>query len=400
MIEPSDNPILICSPSAPPLNSGAGTNAHNFGLHLIKYGFKVNHFSFNWNMSFPSVSNDSGLKIIRAPYFKYNPLTRAVSALFTVPVMLYCTLFARTIFIYGPMKGYLFLILFGKLTGKKVVFRSTMLGDDDIVSLIHKYPYFKSFRKWALSKLGMYYALNPGFTAAYLRTFDSKEKVFESPQGLDLERFKPVDENEKIQLRAELGLPGNLPVLVSVGYLIKRKGYSELFESLSKLNRDFRYVVIGDHTVGPEHNLFSKKAEMQALYDNGKQLLGDKLIFTGPLPDVTKYLQAADIFLLNSEKEGVPNVLLESMACGCVPVIKEIEGLNGFITFPGTNAIVYTDIEALNPHLDKLLSDDALRFKLAEKSLDFVTENLDFRKVTTRIMNKLGVQIHQLEHDQ
>lgn len=393
MKRPADNPILICSSSAPPLKSGAGTNAHNFGLHLQKYGFSVKHFSFNWNMSFPNVSKESGLKIIRAPYFKYNKISRALSAFFTIPVMLICAFAARTIFIYGPVKGYLLLILLGKVSGKQVVFRSTMLGDDDIYSLIHKYPAFKGFRKWALSNLSAYYSLNPGFTASYEKVYGDIIKVIQCPQGLDILKFNAVSDEEKIQLRIKLGLPLDVPVFVSVGYLIRRKGYAELFENLAKLQTDFRYVIIGDFRVGPEHSLYSRNFEMSELYEKGMGLFKNKVIFTGPLKNVSDYLRSADVFLLNSDKEGVPNVLLEAMACGCVPLIKEIEGLNGFITFPENNALVYNNVAELPILMNRLLTDKQLKKKLAENSVAFAKQNLDFNKVAEKVMNKLGINL-------
>jgi glycosyltransferase involved in cell wall biosynthesis len=120
-------------------------------------------------------------------------------------------------------------------------------------------------------------------------------------------------------VRSELGLTGS-PVLISVGYLIERKGHHIAIEGLAKLlpsHPQARLIVIGD---GEE------RTKLQHLC----QSLGVQhhVTFTGALPnvDLYKWYSAADIMILASSREGWANVLLESMACGTPVVAARIWG--------------------------------------------------------------------------
>jgi glycosyltransferase involved in cell wall biosynthesis len=134
--------------------------------------------------------------------------------------------------------------------------------------------------------------------------------------GVDLDRFHPLP---KTEVRQELGVNG-YPLLISVGYLIERKGHGIAIDALAELLPTFpeaKLLIIGE---GPER----KKLEQQV-----KKLgLDDKVNFTGALPntDLARWYSAADALLLCSSREGWANVLLESMACGTPVVATRIWG--------------------------------------------------------------------------
>ena len=133
--------------------------------------------------------------------------------------------------------------------------------------------------------------------------------------GVDLERFRPLPQAE---MRHQLGVSGS-PLLLSVGYLIERKGHDIAIDALAKLLHTFpdaRLLIVGE---GPER----KSLEQQA-----KKLgLENKVRFTGALPnaELARWYSAADALVLCSSREGWANVLLESMACG-TPVISTNAG--------------------------------------------------------------------------
>lgn len=134
--------------------------------------------------------------------------------------------------------------------------------------------------------------------------------------GVDLVRFRPAPQEA---VRAELALTG-APLLLSVGYLVERKGHHIAIDALAKLlptHPQAKLVIIG---TGEERD------RLQALANTlGVQ---GSVTFTGALPNAELYnwYSAADILILASSREGWANVLLESMACGTPVVAASIWG--------------------------------------------------------------------------
>lgn len=138
-----------------------------------------------------------------------------------------------------------------------------------------------------------------------------KSKVQALRNGVDLSMFRP--ENRE-QYRRELNLQG--VVIISVGHFIERKGQELTIRALVNLP-NFTLLLVGD---GP------KEAEYRQLV---KSLgLEERVRFTGPLPqsDLSGYYSAADIMVLASSREGMANVLLESLACGTPVVATAVSG--------------------------------------------------------------------------
>jgi len=104
-----------------------------------------------------------------------------------------------------------------------------------------------------------------------------------------------------------------LPVVVGMGRLCRQKNFPLLVEAVSRLNREegvpVRLAVFGD---GPHRERLMRRIRKHGLQDR-IQLMGWE---ANPF----RYLARADLFVLSSDWEGLPNTLIEAMACG-VPVI-------------------------------------------------------------------------------
>lgn len=101
------------------------------------------------------------------------------------------------------------------------------------------------------------------------------------------------------------------PVLVAAGRLATWKGFADLIRAMKELPRqkNARLMILGD---GP------LRAELQALIvELGLQ---DVVSLLGYVENPLKYFSRADVFVLSSHVEGLPNVLVEAMMCGCTPV--------------------------------------------------------------------------------
>lgn len=102
-----------------------------------------------------------------------------------------------------------------------------------------------------------------------------------------------------------------IPVLVAAGRLAPWKGFSDLIQAMDLLSerRSVRLLILGD---GPQ------RAELQQLID--ARNLRESVELVGYVENPLKYFSHSDVFVLSSLVEGLPNVLVEAMMCGCTPV--------------------------------------------------------------------------------
>lgn len=101
------------------------------------------------------------------------------------------------------------------------------------------------------------------------------------------------------------------PVLIAAGQLEPWKGFDVLIKAVSILrhNRAVRLLILGDG---------SQKGDLQDLID--LYGLNDCIELLGFVDNPYKYFAQSDVFVLSSFVEGLPNVLVEAMMCGCTPV--------------------------------------------------------------------------------
>jgi teichuronic acid biosynthesis glycosyltransferase TuaC len=137
--------------------------------------------------------------------------------------------------------------------------------------------------------------------------------------GVDFSVFKPGD---RAALRQKLGLNG--PTLLSVGNLVPEKGHALAIEALSLLP-DHSLLLVGS---GRDEGALRALAQR-----NG---VADRVRFVGKVPheELSGVYTAADIFILASLREGWPNVLLESLACGTPVVSARVGGTPEIVTDP------------------------------------------------------------------
>ncbi len=128
--------------------------------------------------------------------------------------------------------------------------------------------------------------------------------------------------NESVELRQKLKLAEEAPLLLFVGNFLPVKNPLFLLQALATLRSTShpkaRLVMIGD---GPMREAIKQKAR-----DLGIQ---DALILTGACSSaqVADYLNASDLFCLSSHNEGLPNVILEALACGLPVVSTDVGGI-------------------------------------------------------------------------
>ena len=152
-----------------------------------------------------------------------------------------------------------------------------------------------------------------------LRLGVEQERVRVLRNGVDLNSFRPLD-REAVRRHYE----ASFPTLLSVGHLIPRKGHDIVIEGLAKLP-NANLLIVGD---GPERQSLERLVRQHDL--------SARVRFLGALPyeEMAKVMNAADVLILASEREGWANVLLEAMACGTPVVATNVWGTPEVVASP------------------------------------------------------------------
>jgi UDP-glucose:(heptosyl)LPS alpha-1,3-glucosyltransferase len=165
--------------------------------------------------------------------------------------------------------------------------------------------------------------------------------------GLDRQRFHPLDPNAAAALRQRLGAPENGTVALFVGSGFERKGLTYLLQAFGSLrDKASQLWVVGKGHIAP--------------YVRAAARLGvaDRVRFWGPVTETAPFYQAATVLALPTLYDPCSNVVLEALACGTPAITTAANGAAEFIT-PGANGAILArpdDVTALSQALTAFLA--------------------------------------------
>jgi glycosyltransferase involved in cell wall biosynthesis len=172
--------------------------------------------------------------------------------------------------------------------------------------------------------------------------------------GLDLDRFAPFSQGGKVA-----GQRQDDRLVITVGRLVPQKDLDLFLEAASLVankKAGIRFLIVGN---GPCRGPLERHASRIGL--------DGKVSFLGEREDVPELLQAADVFWLTSAWEGLPNVLLEAMACG-KPIVARDDGACREAVDHGVNGYLVPtrDSEQFAKYTLALLADPARAREIGE----------------------------------
>jgi glycosyltransferase involved in cell wall biosynthesis len=188
-------------------------------------------------------------------------------------------------------------------------------------------------------------------------------RVYRIPNSIDRSIFYSESKKETAE-----------STVIFSGALDKRKGVEVLLEAWKDVHKIFpkcNLMILGK---GPQKTYLEIKADRLGITDAVK--------FTGHVSSVPDYLRIADIFVLPSLQEGLPNSLLEAMACGLPVIASKIggvvdvveDGKSGILVEPG-------DISGLASAMVRLLKDNVLRQRLGEEARKRIVEGFSIDRI-------------------
>jgi len=218
---------------------------------------------------------------------------------------------------------------------------------------------------------------------AYQKTAGlKKSKTVVFPNGVDLEKFSPPDALEKKNLRRSLNLPPEAKIVLYSGSITPRKGVNHLLDAWVRLanagDLDGAVLIIaGSFGMRPTFRDEGMRKELESFTTDFERSLAEfpmpgALVMPGDVDNIADYYRAADIFAFPSKREGLPNSVLEAMACGLPSVISEFAGIpdpGEEFGDPGTHHLrVSHDDGEIALALSELLSDDAKASSMGAKA--------------------------------
>jgi glycosyltransferase involved in cell wall biosynthesis len=230
-------------------------------------------------------------------------------------------------------------------------------------------------KRWA----GRILVLNPAMESEAVEAGLPAERLGWMPNPVDIEAFRPLDVRAKTELRRRMNIPAGERIVLFVGRMAPEKRLHSLLDAFAitgAADPMARLVLVGD---GP------LRGELEARVRAGNSR--SQITFTGALSGdaVCQWMQAADLFALVSEFEGLPCSLIEAMSAGLTAVVSDIAANKQLIpdASRGRSAPV-GDVSAIAARMTEALADPAWRLEAGALCRDDVAERFSMDAVAGR----------------
>jgi glycosyltransferase involved in cell wall biosynthesis len=220
-----------------------------------------------------------------------------------------------------------------------------------------------------------------------------KEKMTRIYSGIELDRFQPVSEEKKMDLRRKWGLGEQDAVVGIVSKLWDGKGHIQLLDAFRQIHRtkkEAKLVIVGEGY---------RLEDLRRLVDTHG--LDGSVLFAGFQADVAPLVATFDAAVLPSLFEGMGRVLLEAMAMGKPVVASRIggipdlveHGVNGYLVRPGS-------VKDLKEALLKILNNPSLARKMGQAGRQRIKSEFDalamvdaIERVYRHLLSRKGVAV-------
>ncbi len=245
-----------------------------------------------------------------------------------------------------------------------------------MVSTVHgwvdrhwKAPLYDAIDRWALKRYDRVICVSADLRDACRKCGVSEERLRLIENGIDVDGFQR--RRPQALARRALGWPTDGLWLGAIGRLSEEKGFDVLIEAVGRLRLQFpevRLVIAGE---GPRRAALEEQIRRSGL--------GECVQLLGFCEDVLSVLEALDVFVLSSRREGLPNVVLEAMSAEVPVVATRVAGVPSAITDEVSGLLTPPeDVTLLSAAIGRCLGDVGLRARLAAAGRDAVVRHRSF----------------------
>lgn len=216
-----------------------------------------------------------------------------------------------------------------------------------------------------------------------------EHKVHVIRNGVDCDRFVPSDQN-RIEVRRELGLADNTPLVGIVAALRSEKNHGLLVRAAARLRvvyPELRWILVGDGPERPKIERISNQLGVQ-----------DRIHLLGTRHDTPRLVSALDVFTLCSLNEASPVSILEALACRVPVAASDVGSVNESI-LPGKTGFLFAseDLDGMVDAVGRLLSDPENRSRMGQNGRRLVlrTGSLDsmvagYQRLATSLYDRVA----------
>jgi glycosyltransferase involved in cell wall biosynthesis len=295
---------------------------------------------------------------------------------------------------HGFTEKMLVLLATAKIARRRTLAKMTSVGWDDPVSIRSRR--FGSALAAGLRRVDRLVAVSPAMAERCARAGVAPARIASIPNGVDADRFIPVDAGQRAALRSRLKLPAGVPIVTFVGFWSREKGPDVLFDAWRAARRatgiPAALVCIG--STDPAHAEVDAGLVERVRREIRDETLSAHVVFVERTDEVAAYLQASDVFALPSSREGLSNALLEAMSTGLACVTAAIPGVSDSVIAAGSNGLLVPpgDAAALGREFARLLSSEPLRASLGLRARQTIVE----RFAMTTVSDRYAALYHEL----
>jgi teichuronic acid biosynthesis glycosyltransferase TuaC len=225
---------------------------------------------------------------------------------------------------------------------------------------VNLFPGFRLIRpmiRWSLRQAAGIIAVSKSLKQAMVELGLPEHRIQVIGNGIDPLRFHPVEPREARRL---LGLADDEQLIVAVGGLIPRKGFQFLIPAFAKIAPHFpktKLYILGEGDY---------RQKLEAMIDELDA--ADRVFLRGNIPNdgLRQWFSGAQISCLVSSREGWPNVLLESMACGTPVIATNVWGAPEVIVSPELGILVQQNVDSIATALEQALQKSWHRPEIAQ----------------------------------
>ena len=251
-----------------------------------------------------------------------------------------------------------------------LMFGRSMRPDSKTMAHIRNRPYLNGGYKCLLENSRFTLCLNSEQgRKSYAKWLGmEEEKLLILHNGLDLESMKEKQNDLSVEeFLSNSGVLPNSEIVGGVFRFVREKRLSLWVESAFRVlekRDDIFFIAVGD---GPERKNIERIVQEVGF--------GDKILFPGKTNVVSSWLKKFDLFLLTSEIEGLPNVLIEAQGFG-VPVLTTRAGgsEDTFENYDSGVLLIKSDADKIAKQIEICLDDEIWREHAKIRAKDFASE--------------------------